>query len=130
MMPNGMSTKGVGALNGLGLKGGLLSPEQPTAVPEKDITPQQATTQGAALAAPQPTTGTIVMVTQERHHKLSPPVPQGKTTPQATLEPVPVVFQHPEPAHAGPKAATSGPASVVPQANPEPERAEDLHPGK
>lgn len=125
-----MMPKGAGAVNGLALKGGLLSPEQPTAAPETNSTPQQATTQGAAQVAPQPTTGTITMVTEERHHKLSPPVSQGKSRPRATLEPVPDVFQHPEPAHTGPKAATSGPASVVPQANQEPEQAEDRHPGK
>ena len=69
--------KGAGAVNGLALKGGLLSPEQPTAAPKTNSTPQQATTQGAAQMAPQPTTVTITMVTEEPHHKLSPPVSQA-----------------------------------------------------
>lgn len=144
MMPHGKSTKGAGALNGRGLKGGVLSPEQPSAAPEKGVTPQQATTQGAAPVAPEPTSGILVMVTKEKYHKLPPPVPQGKSYKhpllQATTEPEPTTPQNkdlkpapeptPEPAPTGPKAGTSGPAPVVPQTNPGPEPAEDLPQGK
>lgn len=127
MMPNGKSTKGAGALNGKGLKGGVLSPEQPSAAPEEGVTPQQATTQSAAPVAPEPTSGILVMVTQEKYHKLPSPVPQGKNYKhpllQATTEPEPATEPTPEP-------ATSGPAPVVPQTNPGPEPAEDLPQGK
>lgn len=138
MMPTGKSTKGAGALNGQGLKGGVLSPEQPSAAPEKGVAPQQATTQGAAPVAPEPTSGILVTVTQEKYHKLPSPVRQGKSykhTPlQATPEPAPAIPQNkdpkPAPEPTGPKAATSGSAAVVPQTNAGPEPAEDLPQGK
>lgn len=141
-MPNGKSTKGADALNGEGLKGGVPSPEQPSATPA--VTPHQAVTQGAAPVAPEPTGGILVMVTQEKHHKLPSPVPQGKSYKhnllQATAEPQPMIPQSkepkpepqptPEPAPAGPQAATSEPVPVVPQTNPGPEPAEDFPQGK
>ncbi|XP_040885382.1 calymmin [Toxotes jaculatrix] len=150
MMPNGKATKGAGAFKGLGLKGGVLSPEQPSAAPQEGAVPQQAITQGAAPVAPEPTNGILVMVTQEKYQKLPLPVPQGKSykqmplIPQATPEAAPVLPQSndpkpaleptPEPAPMGPqgkgpKAATSGPAPVVPQSNPLPEPAAALPQG-
>lgn len=137
-MPNGKGTKGAGALNGQGLKGGVLSPEQPSATPEKHVTPQQATTGGAAPIAPEPTSGILVMVTQEKYHKLPSPVPQEKgykhTPLQATPEPAPASPQNgdpkPAPEPTGPEAATSGSAAAVPQTNIGPESAEDLPQGK
>lgn len=131
MMPNGKGTTGAGASNGKGLKGGVLSPEQPSAAPEEGVAPQQAITQGAAPVAPEPTSGILVMVTQEKYQKLPSAVPQGKSykhtpvIPQATPEPAPAIPQGkdpkpaPEPAPIGPKAATSGPApesaAAIPQ---------------
>lgn len=142
MMPNG---KGAGASNGKGLKGGVLSLEQPSAAPAEGATPQQAT-RGAAPAAPEPTSGILVMVTQEKYQKLPSPVPQGKSykqtplIPQATPEPAPALPQGkalkpapeptPEPASMGSRAATSGSASGVLQVNPAPEPAAALPQGK
>ncbi|XP_044035180.1 calymmin isoform X23 [Siniperca chuatsi] len=139
MMPNGKGTKGAGASNEKGLKGRVLSPEQPSATPEKGVASQQAITQGAAPVAPEPTSGVLVMMTQEKYQKLPSPVPQGKSykqtpvIPQATPEPAPAPAipqdkdpmpapePTPEPAPMGPKAATSGPApepaAVLPQEN-------------
>ena len=74
-MPNGKGTKGAGVSNGKGLKGEVITPEQPSAAPEEDV----AITQGVAPAAPEPTSGILVMVTQEKYQKLPPPVPQGKS---------------------------------------------------
>lgn len=146
MMPNGKGTKGAGASNGKGLKGGVLSPEQPSATPEEVVAPQQATTQGAAPVAPEPTSGILVMVTQEKYQKLPSPVTQEKSykqtplIPQAMPEPAPAIPQGktpmpapestPEPAPMGPKAATSGPVPVVHQTNPAPEPAAVLPQGK
>lgn len=141
-MPNGMGTKGVVASNGMGLKGGVLSPEQPSAGPQEGVAPLQAITQGAALAVPEPTSGILVMVTQEKFQKLPLPVPQGKSykqmpeIPLATPEPAPAFTQGNGPKLAleptagplplgpqggDPNPATSGPAQVVPQSNPAPE---------
>lgn len=126
-----MGTKGAVASNGMGLKGGEFSLEQPSAAPQEGVAPQQAITQGAAPVVPEPTSGILVMVTQEKFQKLPLPVPQGKSykqtplIPLATPEPAPVFSQGmptPEPAPLGPqgkgpKTATSGPAQVVPQSN-------------
>lgn len=151
MLPNGKATKGAGASNGKGLKGEVLSPEQPSTAPEEGVAPQQAITQGVAPAAPEPTSGILVMVTQEKYQKLPSPVPQGKSykpaplIPQATPEPLPAFPQGkgpkpapeptPEPAFVNPqgkspKAVTSGPAPVVPQSNPAPEPAAVVPQGK
>ncbi|KAM9336645.1 calymmin [Symphorus nematophorus] len=127
MMPNGKGTKGAGASNGKSLKGGVLSPEQPSAAPEEGVTPQQAAT--PAPAAPEPTSGILVVVTQEKYQKLPSPVPQGKSykqtplVPQATPEAAPVIPQGKEPKSASEPtpapAATSGPvpepAAELPQ---------------
>lgn len=126
MMPNGKGIKGAGASNGKGLKGGVLSPEQPSAAPEEGLVPQPAITEGAAPVAPEPTSGILIMVTQQKYQKLPSTVPQGKSykqIPQATPEPAPAPESTPEPASMGPKAATSGSAPVVPQTNPAPEPA-------
>lgn len=144
MMPNGKATKGAGVSNEKGLKGGVLSPEQPSAAPEEVVIPPLAVTEGPAPIAPEPTSGILVMVTQEKYQKLPSPVPQGKSykqtplIPQATTEPEPAPVipqgkgpkpaaeptQEPAPVSPqgkGPKAYTSGPAPVVPETNPAPE---------
>ncbi|XP_074519866.1 calymmin [Halichoeres trimaculatus] len=135
-MPYGKSLKNAGATNGKGLKGQVLSPEQPSVAPEEEVPPYQGVTQGAAPVPPEPTSGIIVMVTQEQHQMLPSPVPQGKSykhgplIPLATQEPALVIPLHPEPeatlepAPKGSKTVISGPVSVdlqtVPAA-PEPE---------
>lgn len=133
-MPNGKAAKGAGVSNGNGLKGGVLSPEQPSTVPDASLVAQPAISQDVEPVAPEPTSGIVVMVTQEKYQKLT----QGKSykqtplIPQATpaVEPVPVIPQGkdpksapvptPEPAPAGPSADLTG---SVPQENlaPEPE---------
>ncbi|XP_045925483.1 calymmin isoform X4 [Micropterus dolomieu] len=139
MISNEKGTKGAGVSYEKGLKGGVLSPEQTSATPEEGVVPQQAITRGAAPVAPEPTSGILVMVTQDKYQKLPSPVPQGKSykqtplIPQATPEPAPAIPQAkdpmpapeftPEPAPIGPqgkgpKAATSGPAPEVPQTIP------------
>ncbi|KAM3591524.1 uncharacterized protein V6R79_003158 [Siganus canaliculatus] len=148
MMPNGKGTKGAGAVNGNGngLKGGALSPEQPSAAPELPVTPEPAITQDEIPAAPEPTSGILVMVTQQKSQKLPPPVTQEKSykqtplIPLATPEPVPVVPQGkdpvpvpeaaPEPVTVDLQAPTSGPVSPVSETNQAPEPAEDLDQGK
>ena len=145
-MPNGKGTKGASVPNGKGLKGEVPTPEQPSAAPVEDVVLQQAITPGVVPAAPEPTSGILFMVTQEKYQKLPSPVPQGKSykpasvIPQATPEPLPVLPQGqdptpapepapeptPEPAFINtkgksPKAVTSGPAPLVPQSNPAPE---------
>lgn len=136
MIPNGKGqVKGTGESNGQGLKGGVLSPEQPSAAPLDGAVPQQAVTQGIVPVAPEPTRGVLVMVTQEKYQKLPAPVLQGKSykqtplIPEATLAPVlpeaVVTNPAPEPAVLGPLdkgqgAVASGPAAVVSQNNPEP----------
>lgn len=146
MMPNG---KDAGASKGKGLKGGVFSPEQPGAAPQEGVAPQQALTQGAVPVAPEPTSGILVMVTQEKYQKFPFPVPQGKSYKQMPLiphatpapalpqdnDPKPALEPTPEPAvmgpqGKGPKAAASGPAPVVPQSNPAPEPAAVLPQGK
>nr|XP_046234023.1 translation initiation factor IF-2-like [Scatophagus argus] len=128
MMPNGKSAKAVGAFNGKGLKGQVLSPEQPSAAPEQGVTPQQATTQGAAPVAPEPTSGILVMVTHEKYHKLPSPVPQTTSykqtplIPQAIPEPAPAAPEEPNPA----PEPTPEPAQI----NPAPEPAAVLPQGK
>lgn len=147
MLPNRKATKAAGASSGKSLK--ILSPEQLNQAPE-GVVPQQAITQGVAPAVPEPTSGILVIVTQEQYQHLLSPAPQGKsykqpTIPQATPAPLPVFLQGkgpkpapqptPELAHMGPqgkgpKAATSGPAAVVAQSNPALESAVVLPEGK
>lgn len=141
MLPNGKATKAAGASSGKSFK--ILSPEQLNHAPE-GVVPQQAIAQGVAPVVPEPTSGILVMVTQEQYQHLLSHAPQGKsykqppTIPQATPAPLPVLFQGqgpktapqptPESAHMGPqgkgpKAAMSGPAAVAAQSNPAPESA-------
>lgn len=115
-MPNGKGTKGAGASNVKGLKGGVLSPEQPSAAPE------QAMTQGAAPVAPAPTRGILVMVTQEKYQKLPSAVPQGKSYKQTPLIPQPT----PAPVIPQGKDPKPTPVPLVPQTNPAPEATPDL----
>lgn len=144
MTPSAKGTKGAGALDGSFQKGGVIPPAEPSAAPETDITPQQATTEAASLVVPDPTSGILVMVTRERHHQLPSPVPQGKSYKypelEATVEPEPVVPQSEEPqpavtaavepTAAEPAAVTLGPDPVVTEANPGPGEAEEVPQGK
>ncbi|KAM6897001.1 calymmin [Xenentodon cancila] len=135
-MPNGkgQSVKGAGVSSGMTLKGGVLSPQQQTAQLE-GVAPQQMVSQGEVPAAPKPTRGMFVMVTQERYQQLPAPVPPGKNykqkpfIPEATPEPAPAfpAARHLEPGpesaliglqDKGQKGVTSGPASVVQQSPP------------
>lgn len=143
MTPGGKATKGAGALDGNGLKGGVAPPAEPSAVPETDITPQQATTEAAPLVVPNPTSGILVMVTLDRHHKLPSPVPQGKSykypeleVPKGTElvvphsnEPQPAVTAAVEPTPAEP-TVTPGPTPVFTEANPGLVEAEVVPQGK
>lgn len=136
MAPNGKGTKG--ALNGSGQKGGVLIPEMPSAAPEREVTPQRATTQGMSPVVPDPTSGIVVMVTREKYHKLPSPVPQAKSykhpSLEATVEPIPVIPQGKDPkpaAEATPEpAVTLGPAPAVTETHPGPEGAEEHSQGK
>lgn len=142
MTPNGKNTKGAGGLDGSSLKGGVASPAEPSTAPETAFTPQQATTEGEPLVVPDPTSGILVMVTQERHHTLPSPVPQGKIYKypelEATVEPEPVVPQSKDPQPAITAAVepipeptfTPGPAPVFTEANPRPVEAEEVTQGK
>lgn len=133
MMPNGkgQAVKGADVSNGMNLKGGVLSPQQQTGTLE-GVTPQQMVTQGEVPAAPDPTSGILVMVTQERYQKLPVPVPQGKSYKQKAVIPEPTpapapAFPEPRDLEPGPesaliglrdkslKGATSGPAPGVQQ---------------
>lgn len=137
-VPNGKGIKGAGASNGKGLKGGVLPPEQPSAAPVEVFTPQQAITEDAAPVAPEPTSGLLVMVTQEKYQKLPSPVTQGKSykqtplIPEATPEPAPVIPQgkYPKPAPKPTPEPAATPAPVVLQTNQAPEPAEVLPQGK
>lgn len=139
----GPITKGAGAMDGNGQKGGVVPPAEPSAAPDTDIVPQQATTEAALLVVPDPTSGILVMVTRERHHELPSPVPQGKSYKypelEATVEPEPVVPQSKEPQPAvtaaveptpAEPAVTLGPAPVVTEANPGLLEAEEVPQGK
>lgn len=141
MAPSGKATKGAGALDGNGQKGGVFPPAETSAAPETDTTPEQATTEAAPLAGPDPTSGILVMVTLDRHHKLPSPVPQGKSYKYPELEvpaePEPVVPQSNEPAvtavvEATPAepAVTLSPAPVFTEANPGLLEAEEVPQGK
>lgn len=141
-MPNTKNMKGAGALAGWNLKGGLLAPEHPTAVPDLSVVRQQATTDQPASGATQPTQGFRVMVTQDNHQKLPTVAQQGNIYTHApihiTSEPVAASTQRkdpvqttdptPEPAPAGTQGATFGPAPLQTSAGPEP--AEALPHGK
>lgn len=144
-MPNGKAAKVVGASSGKSLK--ILSPEQLNPPPE-GVFPQRAITQGAAPAVPEPTSGILVMVTQEQNQNLHSPAPQIKSykqpsiIPQATQAPLPVLLQGkgpkpaaqptPEFAHMGPqgKGPKAGRPVAVIQSNPAPEPAVILPEGK
>lgn len=143
MTPSGKATKGAGVLDGNDQKGGVVPVVEPSAAPETHITPQQATTEAEPLVVPDPTSGILVMVTRERHHKLPLPVPQGKSYKypelEATVEPEPVVPQSREPEPAVPAAVepipaepavTLGPAPAVTEANPGLVEAEEVPQGK
>lgn len=147
MLPNGKATKAAGESSGKSLKN--FSPEQLNQAPQ-GVVPYQAISQGVAPAVPEPTSGILVMVTQEQYQHLLSPAPQGKsykqplTIPLAAPAPLPVLLHGkgpkpapqptPGPAHMGPqskgpKAAASGPAAVA-QTNPAPESAVVLPQGK
>lgn len=139
MISNAKNTKGVDALAGWNLKGGVLVPEQPTTGPDMSGVPQKATTGGPAPGAAQPTHGIVVVVTQDDHQKLPTFAQQGKiythTPTRMTPEPVAVSARSKEPVHtAGPTpgpapAATQAVTPVLPQTN-GPKPAEALPHGK
>ena len=152
VMPDAMGTKGAGASSGKGLKGGAFPLMQPSATPQEGAVPQLAITQGAApvapaAPAPEPTSGILVMVTQDKYQKQPSPGPQGKgyklmqliatpepapaPAPEATPEPAPA----PEPAPVVPqgkglKEITSGPEPLISHGDPEPEPAAVVPQGK
>lgn len=142
-MPNAKNMKGVDGLTGGTLKDGVLTSEQPTAVPNMSTIPQQATTGRPAPGTAQPTRGNLNMVTPDNRQKLTTFV-QGKiytnTPMQMTPEPVAVSTHSkhpvhttgptPEPIHEGTQALTFGPAPVLPQENVGPVPAEALPHGK
>lgn len=143
MTPSGKATKGAGAFDGNGQKGGVVPVAEPSATSETDLTPQQAATEAAPLVVPDPTSGILVMVTRERHHELPSPVPQGKSYKypelEATVEPEPVAPQSEEPQPAVTAAVeptlaepsvTLGPAPAVTEADPGLVEAEEVPQGK
>ncbi|XP_075314358.1 calymmin [Odontesthes bonariensis] len=136
----GQTFQGADVSNGKSYKGRVPSPQQQAEAAVENVSSQHVITEGEVPDVPEPTSGLLVMVTQEKYQKLPPYVPQGinyKQTPlihEATPEPVSVHPEardsdhapEPEPAPMGPrdkgqKGATSGPAPVVPQSNPVPE---------
>ncbi|XP_061519984.1 spidroin-1-like [Phycodurus eques] len=102
-MPYGNGPKIPGAPNGKGLKGDVLSPQQPGSAPWEGATPQRPIIEGDSFLAPEPTSGRLVLVTQDQYQKLPSPVPQGKLymqplpIPQATPVYAPVFPQGKEP---------------------------------
>ncbi|XP_030611188.1 calymmin isoform X2 [Archocentrus centrarchus] len=136
-LPNtkGQAGKGAGEFTGKDLKGGVHSPEQPSAAPLEGLSLQQAITRGAVPFAPQPTSGVHVLVTKEKYPKLLSPLPQEKSykhtqlISQVTPEPLPALpAKDLKPGTMGPqfkgeKVATAGPVQVVPQSKPPPEWA-------
>ncbi|XP_029693634.1 calymmin isoform X3 [Takifugu rubripes] len=138
--PNAKNMKGMDEVNGRTLKGGVLTPEQPTAVPNMSAIPQQGTTGRPAPGTAQLTHGNLVKLTQDNHQKLTTFVQQAKiytNTPiQITPQPVAVNRQGkhlvhttgpaPEPTPEGIQAMTFGPAPVLPQSNAGPEPTEAL----
>ncbi|XP_061612920.1 spidroin-1-like [Phyllopteryx taeniolatus] len=99
--PYGNGPKIPGAPNGKGLKGGVLSPQQPGSAPWEGASPQRPIIEGDSLPAPEPTSGRLVLVTQDQYQKLPSPVPQGKLymqpMPQATPVYAPVFPQGKQP---------------------------------
>ncbi|XP_019742205.1 calymmin isoform X2 [Hippocampus comes] len=89
--PYGKGPKMPGAPNGKGLKGGVLSPRQPSSTLQEGASPQRPIIEGGTLPAPEPTSGRLVLVTKDQYQKLPLPVPQGKNfmQPQATPAYVP-----------------------------------------
>nr|XP_057918643.1 calymmin [Doryrhamphus excisus] len=87
------------APNGEGLKGDVLSPQQPSSASQEG-TPQRPIIGGDMLPGPAPTSGGLVLVTQDQYRRLPSPVPQGKSykqpLPQGIPEQVPVFPQHRE----------------------------------
>ncbi|XP_047183625.1 calymmin isoform X5 [Scophthalmus maximus] len=107
MMPNGKGTKGAGASNGKGLKGGVFSPVQSSAAPEEGVPPQQAITQGKSY----------------KQIQLTATLEPALALPQAN-DPNPIPGPAPMgPQGKGPKATASGPEPVFPQSNQAPKPA-------
>lgn len=136
--------KGMDEVTGQTLKGGVLNPEQPTAVPNMSAIPQQGATGRPAPGTAQLTHENLVKLTHDNHPKLSTLVQQAniytntpiQITPQAVA--VSTQGKHlvhttgptPEPTPEGIQAMTFGPAPVLPQTNAGPEPAEALPHGK
>ncbi|XP_054656921.1 calymmin [Dunckerocampus dactyliophorus] len=92
----GKAPKLPGAPNGKGLKGDVLLPQQPSSASQEGAS-QRLIIGGDVLRAPEPTSGGLVLVTQDQYQRLPSPVPQGKSykrlMPQGIPEPVPVFPQ-------------------------------------
>ncbi|XP_061665966.1 collagen alpha-1(I) chain-like [Syngnathoides biaculeatus] len=109
-MPYGKGPKMPGALNGKGLVGDVLSPQHPGSALREAASPQRAIIEGGALPPPEPTSGRLVLVTQDQHRKLPSPMPQGKHHMQAPVLPqatpvYPLVFPQGKEPKLGPKAS-------------------------
>nr|XP_049615251.1 calymmin isoform X2 [Syngnathus scovelli] len=99
-MPYGKGPKIPGAPKGQGgLKGDVLTPQQPGPTLREGASPQRPIMEGDALPPPEPTSGRLVLVTQDQYQKLPSPVPQGKNyiQPQVTPGHAPVFPQGKEP---------------------------------
>ncbi|XP_035770211.1 calymmin [Neolamprologus brichardi] len=132
MLPNtkGQDGKGAGEFSGKSLKGGALSPEQPSVAPLEGLSLRQAITRGAVPFSP--TGGVHAEVSKEKYQKLVSPLPQEKSykqTPlvlQVTPEPAPALpAKHPKSSTTGPqikgeKVPIARPAQGVSQSKPAP----------
>ncbi|XP_077595671.1 uncharacterized protein LOC144211967 [Stigmatopora nigra] len=100
-----------GAPNGIGLKGDLVSPQQPGSPMQEVPQPQRPIVEGDAVPAPEPTSGRLVLVTQDQHQKLPLLVPQMKN--YMPLQEAPAhlpVFPQGKPPKRGPESSPgSGP---------------------
>ncbi|XP_061765819.1 fibroin heavy chain-like [Nerophis ophidion] len=96
-IPYGKGPKLPGAPDGRGLKGDVLSPQQPRSAPQEGAAPQRPIIRGDMLPAPEPTNGGLVLVTQDQYQRLPSPVPQGKSykqlMPQGFPEQIPAFPQ-------------------------------------
>ncbi|XP_077959677.1 calymmin isoform X30 [Gasterosteus aculeatus] len=126
MVPNGNGAKSAGWSNEKGLKGGLFSPDQPSEALRDVVALPQGITPGAKPGSPEPTSGVLVMVTQDKYQKLRSPVTHGKSYKQ-TPEPAPATPQVKGP-KAAPELGLLGPKGNVPMAATSDAQLEDLLP--
>nr|XP_040032033.1 calymmin isoform X22 [Gasterosteus aculeatus aculeatus] len=126
MVPNGNGAKSAGWSNEKSLKGGLFSPDQPSEALRDVVALPQGITPGAKPGSPEPTSGVLVMVTQDKYQKLRSPVTHGKSYKQ-TPEPAPATPQVKGP-KAAPELGLLGPKGNVPMAATSDTQLEDLLP--